>query len=248
MSGHSKWSSIKRAKGTTDAKRGALFTKLGREISVSARDGADPTANSRLRLAISRARDANMPMDTIERAIKRGAGAGEGSNYQEISYEGYGPAGAAVLVDALTDNRNRAAAEVRSVFNRNGGNLGESGSVRWLFDSKGIIVADPGNVDADELALLAIDAGAEDVQQIDEVLEIYTETQQLEAVRQALEAEGIQILSSESSMIPQTNVELQGKDAEQMMRLLDRLEDLDDVQRVYSNSVIPDEIASALAG
>jgi len=248
MSGHSKWSSIKRAKGATDAKRGALFTKLGREITVSARDGADPMANSRLRLAISRARDANMPMDTIERAIKRGAGAGEGSNYQEISYEGYGPAGAAVLVDALTDNRNRAAAEVRAVFNRNGGNLGESGSVRWLFDSKGIIVADPGNMDADELALLAIDAGADDVQQVDEVLEIYTETQQLEVVRQALEAADVQILSSESSMIPQTNVELVGKDAEQMMRLLDRLEDLDDVQRVYSNSVIPDEIASALAG
>lgn len=248
MSGHSKWSSIKRAKGATDAKRGALFTKLGREIAVSARDGADPMSNSRLRLAISRARDANMPMDTIERAIKRGAGAGEGSNYQEISYEGYGPAGAAVLVDALTDNRNRAAAEVRAVFNRNGGNLGESGSVRWLFDSKGVIVADPGTIDADELALLAIDAGADDVQQVDEVLEIYTETQQLEAVRQALEAAGIQIVSSESSMIPQTNVELVGKDAEQMMRLLDRLEELDDVQRVYSNSVIPDEIASALAG
>jgi len=248
MSGHSKWSSIKRAKGATDAKRGALFTKLGREIAVSARDGADPMSNSRLRLAISRARDANMPMDTIERAIKRGAGSGEGSNYQEISYEGYGPAGAAVLVDALTDNRNRAAAEVRAVFNRNGGNLGESGSVRWLFDSKGVIVADPGNIDADELTLLAIDAGADDVQQVDEVLEIYTETQQLEAVRQALEAAGVQILSSESSMIPQTNVELVGKDAEQMVRLLDRLEDLDDVQRVYSNSVIPDEIASALAG
>ncbi|GAC1320773.1 MAG: YebC/PmpR family DNA-binding transcriptional regulator [Chloroflexota bacterium] len=246
MSGHSKWSSIKRQKGATDAKRGQLFTKLGREIAVAARDGADPTMNSRLRLAIQRARDANMSLDVIDRAVKRGAGAGEGANYQEVSYEGYGPSGVAILVEALTDNRNRAAAEIRSVFNRNGGNLGELGSVRWLFQAKGVITIDTVGQDADEIALVAIDAGAEDVHVDRGVVDIYTEPGQMEAVRTALEAQGFVVESSESDMVPTTTVQLDERSAEQTMRLLERLEELDDVHRVYSNSDIPDEVAAAL--
>lgn len=248
MSGHSKWAQIKRQKGAADAKRGQLFTKLGREIAVAAREGADPAANARLRLAVQRARDANMPLDTIERAIKRAAGAGDAANFQEISYEGYGPHGVAILVDALTDNRNRAAAEIRSVFNRNGGNLGESGSVRWLFDPKGIITVETGGKDPDEIALIAIDAGAEDVQVDDGLLEVYTEPAQLEQVREALEQEGIDVSSSETAMVPKTTVPLDQQAAEQTMRLIERLEDLDDVQNVYSNSDVSEEVAASLAG
>lgn len=248
MSGHSKWAQIKRQKGATDAKRGQLFTKLGREIAVAAREGADPMMNARLRLAIQRARDANMPMDNIDRAVKRGAGAGEGANYQEVSYEGYGPSGVAILVEALTDNRNRAAAEIRSVFNRNGGNLGESGSVRWLFQQKGVISVETGQQDADDIALVAIDAGAEDVRVDGAALDIVTEPNQMETVRSALEAQGITVESSETDMLPATTVELDERSAEQTMRLLERLEELDDVQRVYSNSEIPDEVAAALTG
>lgn len=248
MSGHSKWAQIKRQKGAADARRGQLFTKLGREIAVAAREGADPEGNSRLRLAIQRARDANMPMDTIERAIKRGAGAGEGAAYQEVSYEGYGPGGVAILVDALTDNRNRAAAEIRSVFNRNGGNLGESGSVRWLFEPRGVISIRLDGSDPDELGLLAIDAGAEDVQEDEGELSVYTEIPQLEEVRAALEAQGLHVTASEMAMVPKTSVPLDEHTAEQTMRLIERLEDLEDVQRVYSNSAVSDEVAAALAG
>lgn len=248
MSGHSKWSSIKRQKGVADAKRGQLFTKLGREIAVAARDGADPTANARLRLAVQRARDANMSVDTIERAIKRAAGGADGANYHEITYEGYGPGGVAILVDALTDNRNRAAAEIRSVFSRNGGNLGESGSVRWLFEPKGVISVETDGHDADEIALVAIDAGADDVQSEDGALEVYTEPGHLEEVRNVLEREGIAVASSESTMIPTTSVPLDERTAEQTMRLIERLEELDDVQNVYSNSEVSDAVAAALAG
>src|SRR5579875_2371689 len=183
MSGHSKWAQIKRQKGVADQKRGQLFTKLGREIAGGASEGGpEPEANARLRLAVQRARDANMPMDTIERAIKRGSGPGEGDNYEEITYEGYGPGGVAILVAAMTDNRNRAAAEIRSTFTRNGGNLGESGSVRWLFESRGVISARLDTQDPDEIALLAIDAGAEDVDVDDDNLTVYTEPSQLEPV------------------------------------------------------------------
>lgn len=248
MSGHSKWAQIKRQKGATDAKRGQLFTKLGREIAVSAREGADPAANARLRLAIQRARDANMPMDNIDRAIKRGAGAGDAANFHEVVYEGYGPNGVAVLVEALTDNRNRAAAEIRSVFSRNAGNLGESGSVRWLFDAKGIISVEIDAQDPDELALLAIDAGAEDVQVADGLLEIYTDPAQVESIRATLQEQGVKVSGSETGMIPKTSVDLDGKTAEQTMRLLERLEELDDVQSVYSNSQISEEVAASLAG
>ncbi len=248
MSGHSKWAQIKRQKGVADARRGQLFTKLGREIAVAARQGADIETNARLRLAVQRARDANMPMDTIDRAIKRAAGAGDAANFQEITYEGYGPSGVAILVDALTDNRNRAAAEVRSVFSRNGGNLGESGSVRWLFEPKGVVTVELQNRDADEVSLVAIDVGAEDVQPADSVLEVYTDPADLESVRQALEQEGLEVASSEQIMQPTTTVSLDGHAAEQAMRLIERLEELDDVQAVYSNSEISDEVAAALAG
>ena len=247
MSGHSKWAQIKRSKGANDAKRGQLFTKLGREIAVAAREGADPAGNARLRLAIQRARDANMPMDTIDRAIKRAAGAGDAANFHEISYEGYGPNGVAILVEALTDNRNRAAAEIRSVFNRNGGNLGESGSVRWLFDEKGLITVEPNGADPDELALLAIDAGAEDVQTDDTGIEIYTETGLLEDVRKTLEEQGVHVVSSEVARIPKVSVHLDEDAAAQTMRLIERLEELEDVQQVYSNSEVSDEVAASLA-
>lgn len=248
MSGHSKWASIKRQKGATDAKRGQLFTKLGREITVAAREGAEPAGNARLRLAIQRARDANMPMDTIERAIKRAAGAGDGAHYQEISYEGYGPNGAAILVDVLTDNRNRAAAEVRSIFSRGGGNLGENGSVRWLFDEKGVITVDAGTADPDEIALAAIDAGADDVQVDDGALEVYTEVRLLEEVRLALEAAGMHVIESEVARIPTVTAQLDQDAAQQTMRLIERLEELDDVQRVFSNVEVSDDVAASLVG
>ena len=246
MSGHSKWAQIKRSKGVADAKRGQLFTKLGREIAVAARQGADPAANARLRLAIQRARDANMPMDTIDRAIKRAAGAGDAANFHEVSYEGYGPNGVAILVEALTDNRNRAAAEIRSVFNRNGGNLGESGSVRWIFDEKGMVVVEPDGIDADEVALVAIDAGADDVQTDEGVIEIYTDVASLEDVRSKLEESGITVASSEVSRIPKMSVHLDDAAAQQTMRLIERLEELDDVQEVFSNSEFSDEVAASL--
>lgn len=248
MSGHSKWAQIKRSKGVADAKRGQLFTKLGREIAVAAREGGDPDANSRLRLAVQRARDANMPMDNIERAVKRGAGAGDAANFQEVSYEGYGPAGVAILVEALTDNRNRAAAEIRAVFSRNGGNLAELGSVRWLFDSRGVITVESDGKDADEIALQAIDAGADDVQVEDGLLEVYTEPSRLEEVRTGLEQSGLKVTASDSGMVPQTSVTLDEQTAAQTLRLIERLEDLEDVQRVFSNAEFSDEVAAFLAG
>lgn len=248
MSGHSKWAQIKRQKGVADARRGQLFTKLGREIAVAAREGADPTMNSRLRLAIQRGRDANMPLDTIERAVKRGAGAGEGANYQEVSYEGYGPHGVAILVEALTDNRNRAAAEIRSAFTRGGGNLGESGSVRWQFDSKGVINVDTNGTDPDELSLLAIDAGADDVDAQDGELLVYTDPTQLEAVRTALESGGVTVTGSQLEMVPKMTVAVDESEAQQVLRLIERLEELDDVSEVFSNVEISDEVAASLAG
>jgi YebC/PmpR family DNA-binding regulatory protein len=248
MSGHSKWAQIKRQKGVTDAKRGQLFTKLGREIAVAAREGADPAANSRLRIAVQRARDANMPLDTIDRAIKRAAGAGEGAHFQEVTYEGYGPSGVAIMVEALTDNRNRAAAEIRSVFNRNGGNLGESGSVSWLFDRRGQVTVEADGRDPDEIALEAIDAGADDVQVDGDVLEVYTDPTQLETVRHQLEVSGLSVVSSDAAMVPKTTIALDQHAAEQTFRLIERLEELDDVQHVYSNAEVPDEVAAAIAG
>lgn len=242
MSGHSKWAQIKRQKGANDAKRGQLFTKLGREITVAARDGGgDPNANFRLRLAIQRARENNMPMDNIERAIKRGTGGGEGAALEDIVYEGYGVGGAAILVEAMTDNRNRAAAEIRSVFTRHGGSLGETGCVSWLFDPKGVITIEVGNQDPDELALMAIDAGAEDVKVDDDTIEVYTSPADLDEVRQALEAKKVPIANAEVSMVPKTTVELDPKSTITVMKMVERLEELDDVQRVYSNIEVSEE-------
>lgn len=236
MAGHSKWAQIKRQKGVADAKRGQLFTKLGREISVAAREGGpDPNLNARLRLAIQRARDNNMPMDNIERAIKKGAERNEGAALEEIVYEGYGPGGAAILVEGLTDNRNRAAAEIRNVFTRAGGSLGESGCVAWLFEKRGVITIDATKVDPDEIALAAIDAGADDVQVSDGTVDIYTSPSDLEKVRQQLAATGAPIESAEVEMVAKTELELGEKEATSVLRLLDKLEELDDVQKAYTN-------------
>lgn len=249
MSGHSKWSQIKRQKGVADSRRGQLFTKLGREITMAARQGgADPEANFRLRLAVQRARDNNMPHETIERALKRGAGGSDAAELQEITYEGYGPGGTAIMVDVLTDNRNRSAAELRAAFTRAGGNLGEAGCVAWLFDNRGVISVSIGGGDAEAIELAAIDAGAEDVRSEDGTVEIVTAANELEAVRRALSDRKIPISSAETSMIPQTTVELDAKEGAQALRLLERLEELDDVQRVYSNADFPDEVLAEMQG
>jgi YebC/PmpR family DNA-binding regulatory protein len=246
MSGHSKWHSIKHQKGVTDAKRGQLFTKLTREIIIAVREGGSSTdANFRLRLAIQKARDSNMPMDNIDRAVKKGSGGGEGGSLSEMVLEGYGPGGIAILVNGLSDNRNRTIQEVRSTFTRHGGNMAESGSVAWQFDSKGIITIDAANVDADELALSAIDAGAEDVKVETGVVEVYTAPEDLMKVRQALEKNGLTIASSELQKIPKQMVQLDDKSALQALKLLDKLESIDDVQNVYSNADIPDSVAAS---
>jgi YebC/PmpR family DNA-binding regulatory protein len=253
MSGHSKWAQIKRQKGVNDARRGQLFTRLGREIIVAVREGGsgDPNANFRLRMAMQRAREANMPMENIERSIKRAAGGGEGAQLDELTYEGYAPGGAAVLVQVVTDNRNRSASEIRNVFSRNGGNLGENGCVDWIFEQRGIIDVELEGKDPDEITLEAADAGAEDVEPVspnDEVLTIYTEPAQMESVRAALEGKQYKIAKAEVSMLPKTKVELADKEALQAMRLIDRLEELDDVQNVYTNVEIPDAVAEQYAG
>src|SRR4051794_21397110 len=251
MSGHSKWSTIKRAKGVTDAKRGALFTKVAREISVAARQGGgDPDANYRLRLAVEKARSVNMPSDNIKRTIDKATGGGDAEQYEEIVYEGYGPGGVAVLVEAQTDNRNRTAAEVRSMFAKSGGQLAGSGAVAWQFEPRGLITVTRGTgVDPDEVALAAIDAGAEDVDtDDDEAIEVYTAPAELEAIRQALEAGGVPVESAEATMIAKQTVELDASKARQALRLVELLEDLDDVSRVTANFDIPEEIFAEVAG
>jgi YebC/PmpR family DNA-binding regulatory protein len=250
MSGHSKWSTIKRAKGITDARRGALFTKVAREISVAARQGGgDPDANYRLRLAIDKARSVNMPADNIKRTIEKATGGGEAEAYEEIVYEGYGPGGVAVLVEAQTDNRNRTAAEVRSMFAKSGGQLAGSGAVAWQFESRGWISVPRDGNDADEIALTAIDAGAEDVDTDgDQTIDIYTSPADLEAIRGRLEAAGIQIETAESAMIAKQTVELDSSKARQALRLVELLEDLDDVQRVTANFDIPEDVFAEVAG
>ncbi len=243
MSGHSKWSSIKHQKGVADARRGQLFTKLTREIIVVVREGgSNPDTNFRLRLAIQRARDSNMPLDNIERSIKRGSGELEGVTLVEMFLEGYGPSGAAILVQALTDNRNRTLQEIRNIFSRGGGNLGESGCVAWLFDSKGLITIENSDLDTEELALQAIDAGAEDVNIADASTEIYTKPEELETVRAALEQGDIPIASAELSMVPKTELELEEKAALQTMKLLHKLEEVDEVQYVSSNVDFSDSV------
>jgi len=247
MSGHSKWSKIKHQKGADDVKRGNLFTKLTREIIIAAREGGgDPGGNFRLRLAVQKARDSNMPLDNIDRAIKKGTGDLEGGSLIEMVLEGYGPSGMAVLVSALTDNRNRTVQEVRSTFTRHGSSMGESGCVSWIFESRGVININAENVDADELALTAIDLGAEDVQVESGIVEVYTKPDALEKVRAALEAKNIAIESSELQMVPKTLVKLEEKAATQALKLLDKLEEIDDVQNVYSNADISDSILASI--
>ena len=246
MSGHSKWSTIKRAKGAADAKRGALFTKLARNISLAAKEGGggDPDMNFRLRIAIDQAKSNNMPQDSITRAVRRGTGeSGEGMvDLSAVTYEGYAPGGGAILVQALTDNRNRTASEVRSAFNKGGGNLGEAGCVAWNFDSRGVITLEIEDEDtAEELSLAAIDAEADDVKFEDGILEVYTAPENLLSVKSALEGEGAEPSSADIAMVPKTVVPLENKAAEQTLRLLDILEDLDDVQKAYTNADFPAE-------
>jgi len=236
MSGHSKWSQIKRQKGATDVKRGQLFTKLAREIIVAVREaGPNPDSNFRLRLTIQKAHDSNMPSENIERAIKKGSGALEGASLNEILVEGYGPSGVAVMVQALSDNRNRTLQEVRNFFARHGGSLGESGCVAWIFDNRGVITVDTTDgVDVEVLALLAIDAGAEDVKVEKDFLEVITTPQNLEPVRKAIEAVK-PVVSAEVTRVPKTTVVLGEKEALQTLKLLDHLEEIDDVQHVFAN-------------
>jgi YebC/PmpR family DNA-binding regulatory protein len=236
MSGHSKWHSIKHKKGALDAKRGKLFTKFIKEITVAARSGGgDPDANARLRKAINDAKAGNMPNDTIDRAIRRGTGEEEGVNYEEITYEGYGPGGVALMVQSMTDNRNRTVAEIRHIFSKNGGNLGESGSVGWMFEKKGYIVVEKAAKSEEELFELAIDAGADDLRDDEDNFEIMTSPDAFEAVLTAVKGAGIEPQVAEVEMMPQNYIKLEGSDARQMLKLMEALEDHDDVQKVSAN-------------
>ena len=245
MSGHSKWSTIKHGKAATDARRGQLFTKLTREIIVAARQGGgNPDSNFRLRIAMQRARDSNMPADNVERAIKRGSGAGDQEQIIEATYEGYGPGGAAILLQALTDNRNRTVSDVRSTFAKGGGNLSEAGSVAWQFEPSGVIVVeeeDEGDR-VEELTLAAIEAGAADFEDFDGTLHLYSTPDRLEDIRTRMAEFEANIKSSELSMLPKSTVSLDEKAARRTLRLLDRLEELDDIQRVFSNADFPDDV------
>ena len=243
MSGHSKWSTIKHKKGAADAKRGKIFTKLIKEITVAARiDGGDPDANPRLRAAILAAKNENMPKDNVERAIKKGTGDLEGVNYEEIIYEGYGPGGAAILIESLTDNKNRAVADIRSILNKSGGNLGENGCVSWMFEKKGYVIVDKTTVDETSLIEITLDAGADDIHEDNSNFEIITDPKDFESVKEALDLSSISFIVAEITMLPQTSVELKEKDVEKMIRLIELLEDCDDVQKIYTNADIPEEI------
>jgi len=251
MSGHSKWSSIKHKKGAADAKRGQLFSKLSRAIIVAAKEGGpDPDGNLSLQNAIEKAREASMPKDNIERAIARGAGTGtDGEAYEHVTYEGYGPGGVAVLVEALTDNRNRTASDIRHIFAKNDGNLGTSGAVAWQFERKGVIICDAELLDEDELTLAAADAGAEDVALDGSTLQVTTAPEELAAVRLALEESGLAHDSAELTMLPKTTVRVEDETAaRKLLRLMDALEENDDVQGVYANFDIPERVLEAVAG
>lgn len=243
MSGHSKWSSIKHKKGAADAKRGKVFTKLIKELSVAARlGGKDADSNPRLRTAIAAAKAENMPKENIERAIKKGTGELEGAAYEEFTYEGYGPGGAAVLVDVLTDNKNRAVADIRHIFERHGGNLGEAGCVSWMFSQKGLIVFPKGETDEEKLFELALDAGAEDINESDDEFEVTTDPPSFEQIKNTLENANLKPSYAEITMIPSTTINLEAKQAQQMLALMELLEDNDDVSHVYANFDISDEI------
>jgi YebC/PmpR family DNA-binding regulatory protein len=246
MSGHSKWAGIKH-KAKVDAQRGRIFTKLIREVTIAARlGGGDVAGNPRLRDAIDKAKGANMPQDNILRAIKKGTGELEGVSYEECVYEGYGPGGVAILLEALTDNRNRTTAEIRKIFARFGGNLGESGCVGWMFVKKGLLQLSKTSVDEEQLLAAALEAGAEDVRGADQTFEIVTDPRDFEAVKRALDKVSVRVEQAEITMVPQTSIRLEGKEAEQVLRLMDELEEQDDVQHVYANFDIPDEIMAAL--
>ena len=248
MSGHSKWSTIKRKKGATDAKRGKIFTRLIKEITVAARfGGGDPDGNPRLRTAIAGAKSENMPKDNIERAIKKGTGEIEGAVYDEIVYEGYGPSGVAVLVECMTDNRNRTVAEVRHCFSKSGGNLGESGCVAFMFDKKGMILVDKSTISEDKLMDLALEAGAEDVVEEESEFQVVTAPEDFDAVREALEGNDVKFIDASVSMIPQNTIDVADeKTAKRILNMMETLEENEDVQNVYSNFDIPDEIMEAL--
>jgi YebC/PmpR family DNA-binding regulatory protein len=248
VSGHSKWSTIKRKKGLVDAKRGKIFTKLIRELSTAASiGGGDPDSNPRLRLVIDKAKSANMPKDNIQRAILKGVGGGEGESYDEIVYEGYGPGGTAILIEALTDNKNRTVSEVRHVLSKNGGNLGASGSVAYLFEKRGVLTFDLAGLDTDALMESALEAGAEDVVEAEKTVDVITSPAAFSDVKQGLEEAGFSASYAEVSMEPSTTVALTGSEAERMMRLADSLEDLDDVQNFYANFDISEEAMAEFA-
>jgi len=249
MSGHSKWSTIKRQKGANDAKRGALFTKLGKEISIAARaGGGDLDANYRLRLVVDKARAANMPADNIKRAIERATGGDKGVEYEEITYEGYGPGGVALLVETATDNKNRTAAEVRSIFAKAGGQLAGQGSVAWQFEQRGVISVEGGSGDPDDIALAAIDAGASDVDTEADPIEVVTEPNELLSVQTALEGAGVKAASAELTMVATNPIEVDVDKARSNLKLIEALEDSDDVQNVTANFDLPDEILAEAAG
>lgn len=237
MSGHSKWANIKHKKAKVDAQKGKIYTKFSKMIIVATREGGpDPNANSKLKDIIEKAKEANMPNENIMRAIKRGSGELDGADYEEIMYEGYGPGGAAILLDIMTDNRNRTAAEMRHIFDKHGGNLGETGCVAWMFDKKGLLIIEKDEkTDVDNVMMAAIDSGAEDVQEQDDSIEIITSPEQFESVKKALEENNIRISSAEITFLPKTTVTLPAKESESMEKLLEALEDHDDVQNVYTN-------------
>ncbi|RLT35639.1 MAG: YebC/PmpR family DNA-binding transcriptional regulator [Chloroflexi bacterium] len=246
MSGHSKWSSIKHKKGALDAKRGQLFTKLARDIVMAARNGGgDPSMNAGLRLAIQSAKDSNMPKDNIDRAVQKGVGGGDTDALMEITYEGYGPGGTAIMIDAVTDNRNRTVADIRAAFSRGGGNLGETGAVAWQFETRGVIELSAPGIDPDEVQLTAIEAGASDVSVDGSDVEVLTEPGEMEAVREALSKARLAVVRAEIARVPKLTVELDEKAAIQMLKLLERLDDLDDVSRVYSNADFPEAVLAA---
>jgi YebC/PmpR family DNA-binding regulatory protein len=246
MSGHSKWAQIKRKKAKNDQQRGKLFSKLIREITTAARvGGGDPKGNMRLKAAVEEAKAVNMPADTLKRAIQKGTGELPGETYEEVTYEGYGPGGVALMVRVLTDNKNRTAPEIRHTFAKFGGNLAEVGSVGWMFERKGLIQVDASRVDEDELLALALDAGAADMRRGDGAFEVTTSPADFETVRRALEERGVPFQSAEVTLVPQSTVRLTGKEAQQVLRLVEGLEELDDVQHVYANFDIPDEVLEA---
>jgi YebC/PmpR family DNA-binding regulatory protein len=248
MSGHSKWHNIRLKKGKMDAERGKVFTRLSREIIIAAKaGGGNPDSNPRLKMAVQKARENSMPQEKIRTSIQRGTGEVEGVNYEELTYEGYGPGGVAVLVECTTDNRNRTVAEFRNIFSKTGGNLGESGCVAWLFTPHGLISLPRDGKTEDQVVEAALNAGADDVKTEEDTYDVYSSPEEFAAVRDAIEGAGFKILNAEVTMVPSTTVRVEGKTAEQMLRLMDQLEDHDDVQNVYANFDIPESVMASLA-